>query len=92
MVINITNGVLLFDPATPTYAVGTSLTYSCNMGFQFAGNLVTTCNSSFIWSLDQSPPVCSNGKIFLILIQCLASNNKCKVNTKFNIFYDFPQK
>ena len=46
-----------------SFAVGTTLTYSCSSGFALMGESNTTCLSSLLLSLDNTLPMCRAGEI-----------------------------
>ena len=46
-------------------SVGSTATYSCNVGFLLDGANATVCNSSGMWS--EAMPICQKGKIYILL-------------------------
>ena len=57
----IANGFISLD--ADSYLVGTTLTYSCDMGFATRDDVVTECQDiTFTWTLDSNPPTCIRSK------------------------------
>ena len=65
----ITNGFISID--ADSYLVGTTLTYSCDVGFGTRDDVVTECQDTFFtWTLDNNPPTCIRSvQIILITMQ-----------------------
>ena len=60
---SIANGFISID--ADSYLVGTTLTYSCDVGFGTRDDVVTECqDTSFTWTLDDNLPTCIRSKIY----------------------------
>ena len=62
-----------------SYVFGDTYTYVCNNGYEYSGEVESTCQSDGTWSL--SPPTCTceicNGSLQLVHMFCTAMISLC---------------